>query len=76
MIELSGQPLTLREIAALAHDFVQIRIPPAAVSQMEASREMVRRVTSAHAPVYGVNTGFGKLCEVRIPDEDHRPLCN
>ena len=30
---------------------------------------MVRRVAGEHVPVYGINTGFGKLCEVRIADD-------
>jgi histidine ammonia-lyase len=68
MVELSGQPLTLPEIARIADASVPIRISPLALVQMEASRDVVSRVTSAHLPVYGINTGFGKLCEVRIPD--------
>ena len=69
MLELSGQALKLSEIASIADHSVQLRIPESAVVQMERSREVVRRVTLDRAPVYGINTGFGKLCEVRIPDD-------
>jgi histidine ammonia-lyase len=68
MLELSGQHLSLPEIARIAGGSVPIRLSAAAVDQMESSREVVRRVAEAHVPVYGINTGFGKLCEVRIPD--------
>jgi histidine ammonia-lyase len=66
MLQLSGQPLSLPEIAAIADASLRIQISPAAVAQMDASREVVRRVAEGCLPVYGINTGFGKLCEVRI----------
>jgi histidine ammonia-lyase len=66
MLQLSGQPLSLHEIAAIADASVRVQIPDAAVAQMEASRAVVRRVAEDDLPVYGINTGFGKLCEVRI----------
>lgn len=31
---------------------------------------MVEQVTTKHRAVYGINTGFGKLCDVKIPDCD------
>ena len=67
---LSGQPLSLREIAAIADASVRVQIAPAAIAQMEASRDVVRRVGGRSPAVYGINTGFGKLCEVRIPDDE------
>src|ERR1022692_3216163 len=70
MMQLSGQPLCLDEIAAIASASVRVEIPPAAMAQMDASRAVVRRVAADHVPVYGINTGFGKLCEVRIPDDE------
>jgi len=69
MVELNGQVLSLRLLAAIS-DGEPVRVAPAAVTRMEASREIVRRVTEDHRPVYGINTGFGKLCDVRIPDGD------
>src|SRR5262249_19357341 len=36
----------------------------------EASAAVVRRAASGEAPVYGVNTGFGKLASTRIGDAD------
>jgi histidine ammonia-lyase len=69
MIQLSGQPLTLDEIAAIAAGDERVEIAPAAIAQMEASRRVVSDVSHGDHPVYGINTGFGKLCEVRIPDD-------
>ena len=69
MLQLRGQPLTLKEIAEIASGRVRLELAPAAMAQMEASRRVVRRVAGEHRPVYGINTGFGKLCEVRIADD-------
>ncbi len=69
MLQLGGQPLTLKELADIASGRVRLELAPAAMAQMEASRRVVRRVAGEHRPVYGINTGFGKLCEVRIADD-------
>ncbi|MDO9416677.1 histidine ammonia-lyase [Pararhizobium sp.] len=37
---------------------------------VEASAETVRRIIAKGEPVYGINTGFGKLASVRIEDAD------
>jgi histidine ammonia-lyase len=69
MLQLGGQPLTLKEMAEIASGRVRLGLAQAAMAQMEASRRVVRRVAGEHRPVYGINTGFGKLCEVRIADD-------
>jgi len=63
------RPLALKEMAEIASGRVRVGLAPAALAQMEASRSVVRRVAGEHVPVYGINTGFGKLCEVRIADD-------
>ena len=37
---------------------------------IEASVAAVRELVARHAPVYGINTGFGKLAQTRIVDAD------
>ncbi|GAB5510747.1 MAG: histidine ammonia-lyase [Hyphomicrobiales bacterium] len=41
---------------------------------VEAAAERVQRVSQGDLPVYGINTGFGKLASVRIPPEDTETL--
>ncbi|MEM9386174.1 MAG: histidine ammonia-lyase [Pseudomonadota bacterium] len=41
---------------------------------VEAAHEIVQRAATASTPVYGVNTGFGKLASVRIPAEQTAEL--
>ena len=49
---------------------LRLRIDPAARAGIEASAAAVQHAASGHSPVYGVNTGFGKLASTRIGTED------
>ncbi len=46
------------------------RLDPASSEAIEASAAAVARIVARGAPVYGINTGFGKLASVRIDDAD------
>lgn len=46
------------------------RLADGAWPVIAASAEAVRRILAKGEPVYGINTGFGKLASVRIGDED------
>lgn len=45
-------------------------LDPASLAAVEASAAAVERIIARHEPVYGLNTGFGKLASVKIGDED------
>jgi len=66
MLELRGQPLTLEQIVAVASGQEQVTLAAGARSRAEASRAVVDRIVAENQTVYGVNTGFGKLSDVRI----------
>ncbi|TIV65621.1 MAG: histidine ammonia-lyase, partial [Mesorhizobium sp.] len=42
--------------------------------KIRASAEAVGRILAKGEPVYGINTGFGKLASVRIPESDLETL--
>ncbi len=46
------------------------QLDPACRPGIEASAETVARILKRQEPVYGINTGFGKLATVKIGDED------
>jgi len=48
------------------HDGAWIRLDPSCESLIAASAAAVARIVARGDPVYGVNTGFGKLASVRI----------
>lgn len=67
MVILAGQALTLAEIVAVASEGAHVEISPSAVARMASSRSLIDRIVSNDQPVYGVNTGFGRLSDIRIP---------
>lgn len=46
------------------------RLDPSAALLIAASAAAVERIVAKGEPVYGINTGFGKLASVRIDDAD------
>jgi histidine ammonia-lyase len=63
---LDGQALTLEEIEAVSLFECRVEIAPAALERIGASRELIEGILAEGQTVYGVNTGFGKLADVRI----------
>ena len=47
-----------------------VRLDPASAPVIAASAAAVTRILAKGEPVYGINTGFGKLASVRIGDAD------
>jgi len=50
------------------------RLDPACADAISASAAAVARILAKGQPVYGINTGFGKLAAVRIPDDQLETL--
>lgn len=73
-MELNGQALTLEQIAAVAFGDEHVAISPSARPRIDASRKVIEQIVARDAVVYGVNTGFGKLSDVRVPKEELRQL--
>jgi histidine ammonia-lyase len=63
---LNGQALTLAEIEAVSLHECKVEIAAAALDRVDASRELIEGILAEGQTVYGVNTGFGKLADVRI----------
>jgi histidine ammonia-lyase len=74
MLQLRGQKLTLEQIAAVANGKDGVALSDDARSRMEQSRRVVEKIVSENRTVYGVNTGFGKLSDVRIEPTELRRL--
>ena len=66
-MELSGRGLSLEDIAAVAYGRGSVQIASSARARILASRKVVDDIIERDSVVYGVNTGFGKLADVRIP---------
>jgi len=69
MIQVSGRPISLGEIARVALDKEAVELAPGANVAIQASRRVVEAIVSEGAVIYGVSTGFGKLADVQIPSD-------
>jgi histidine ammonia-lyase len=74
MIEVSGQPLTVEQIVSVSTGKAQTFLSDGARQRIQASREVIEEVLRQSRVVYGVNTGFGKLCDVQIPSSELESL--
>ncbi len=68
-VVLNGESLTLAEIESVSLAHARVDLAPQAQARMAASRATIEQILDAGQTVYGVNTGFGKLSDVRIPHQ-------
>lgn len=71
---LSGDPLRIHDVISVAHRNATVRIAPAAVTSMLASRKVIDDALSDGLAHYGINTGFGSLSRQRIDRADLNAL--
>lgn len=74
MITLNGNNLTLEEVIRVARDGEEASLAGEARQRVEASRRRIDLIVEYGQVVYGVNTGFGRLADVRIPADQLRQL--
>jgi histidine ammonia-lyase len=66
MIVFDGSSLTLEALNRIARFGETATISEAALARVEASAKLVEAIVADGKPVYGINTGFGKLADVLI----------
>lgn len=74
MIELTGETLTLAQMAVLLHEQKNVVLNKAALENVRQSRKAVERIVREKKNVYGINTGFGKFSDVSIDEKDTKAL--
>ncbi len=67
VLQLDGRSLRIDDVIAVADARTPVGLGQDARARMQRTREVVDAAVRVGAPVYGVNTGFGKLSEVTIP---------
>ncbi|MBA3832824.1 MAG: histidine ammonia-lyase [Chthoniobacterales bacterium] len=74
MLQLDGRPLSLSQIARVAHAREAVEVAPSAHKAIHAARRVVEEIVARGDVTYGVSTGFGKLADVHIPPEQTEQL--
>lgn len=69
-LHIDGQVVTLAELRAAWAEPVRITLGDKARRGIRASAAQIQKVVAGGKSVYGVNTGFGQLAQVRISNDD------
>jgi histidine ammonia-lyase len=68
---LDGNSLAIEQVIAVARGGAQVRLAEEAAARVQEARDWIDTISSGDGlTVYGVNTGFASLAEVRIPPKD------
>jgi histidine ammonia-lyase len=73
-VTIDGSSLTLQELVSVARDNSTVRIDKKALQRTKRSRAVLEKLLLEDEVIYGVNTGFGALSNVKIASEDLRQL--
>ncbi len=71
---ISGQVICLEAIERAAIGRDKVSLCPRACERMRRTRAVVDQIVAEGRPVYGVSTGFGRLCDFAISPDDLEEL--
>jgi len=74
MIELNGDTMTLETFVDVVRKKQRVKLSESAKQQVDDSRKIVEKTIERQEVVYGINTGFGRLADVRIDAKDLHTL--
>ena len=72
MIAIDGKSLTLETLASIAFNLssrASVALSKKARAKMLRSRRFIEAKLGGEEPIYGVNTGFGLLSNIRVAEE-------
>ncbi len=73
-MRIGGYPLKLSELREIARNNPRLELDPACLPALRAGFESVERIVASGKPAYGINTGFGRLSQTRIPAHELEKL--
>ena len=69
LLTLTPGKVTLADLRRIYRNQVSLALAPQTRAGILAAQQVVERIVADGAVVYGINTGFGKLAQTRIPHE-------
>ena len=71
---LGAKPLTLADLRRIALEAPPLALAPEACATIAASARTVESIAASGRAAYGINTGFGRLSQTRIPPAELEQL--
>ncbi|CDZ29028.1 Histidine ammonia-lyase [Neorhizobium galegae bv. officinalis] len=69
-IVLTPGSVSLRELQDIYWNGTPVRIDPSFDTRIEKAAARIAQIAAGNEPVYGINTGFGKLASIKIDSAD------
>jgi histidine ammonia-lyase len=69
-MKIGARPFDLAALRRIAREGPALELDPACLPALRAGFESVQRIVASGKPAYGINTGFGRLSQTRIPDDE------
>lgn len=73
-LTLTPGSVTLHDLSKVFWDQADVTLDPSCKPAVEAAADRIAQTAQGDVPVYGVNTGFGKLASMKIAKEDTATL--
>jgi histidine ammonia-lyase len=73
-VKIGHQPLDLAALRKIAREAPPLELEPACLPALRAGFAAVERIVRSGRAAYGINTGFGRLSQTRIPVEELEEL--
>ncbi len=73
-IRITGHDLSIADVVAVARKGLAVALDRGAEHRVADAAKLVAKLADGDAAVYGVNTGYGDLAQVRVPQADLRSL--
>jgi len=74
MFKYGIEHLTVNKAIAIANGALKAVVTECAINKIKDCRKKVETIASSNKAVYGINTGFGPLCDVQITPEETSKL--
>ncbi len=74
MFKYGIDKLTVKKVIAIANGSLKTELTIKAIDKVNACRKKVETMANGKKAVYGINTGFGPLCDVQITPQETSQL--
>lgn len=73
-VRIDGETLTIQDIVKVTSEKAQVILSKKAIERVKKCRKVLEKMVSENQVIYGVNTGFGALSNIRIQSEEIKKL--
>ncbi len=73
-VVIDGERLTVQDVHRVAREYEKVGLAEECLTKIEASRKIVESKLDSNETVYGINTGFGDLANVKIEPSKTKEL--